>query len=346
MLNKLTRRDFIGTTAMAGAALSLGTLGAVSRTSAATAAASPFKTKLYRGLGCRIASVKETAEKAAKCGYDGLEMWEWDVDIAKAREARAIAEANGLRIHSLVRAWTNLNNADTFDKDVESVKKALRVARAYGSDAILWVPCRVAPPAVNPWDFQIEFDPKTLRVKKVAAGDNAPYADYIRLQNEASAATEKAIEQLIPVAAEEGITIALENVWNQLWVKPEFAAAFVKQFDNLWVKMYFDLGNNCKYAPTEDWLRAMGKSTLAKLHIKDFAIDKTDLKQGGKFVPIGYGSIDWVSVRKTIEEVGYNGWVTLEDVSHYSNEEHIKILNAFFDGKLTREFAESVKKYK
>lgn len=342
MSNAMTRRDFLGTTAVAGAALSMGAMGTLS--TAAEGENQTYKTQLYHGLGCRIATVRETAEKAAKCGYPGLEMWEWDVDLAKAREARAIAEANGLRIHSLVRAWTNLNDPETFEKDVESIKKAIKIARAYGSDAILWVPCRVSPPDIKPWDFSIDFDPETCHVKGVVKGDNAPFAEYIRLQNEASAITEKAIEQIIPVAAYEGVTIALENVWNQLWVMPEFAAAYVKRFDNLWVKMYFDLGNNCKYAPTERWLRALGKSALAKLHIKDFEIDRK-APQGGKFVPIGYGSIDWVSVRNTIEEVGFNGWVTLEDVAHYSNEEHMSILNAFFAGKLTKQFAESVKKF-
>jgi sugar phosphate isomerase/epimerase len=38
-------------------------------------------------------------------------------------------------------------------------------------------------------------------------------------------------------------------------------------------------------------------------------------------VPIGKGSIDWVSVRKTIEEIGYNGWVTIES-GGYTDGEH------------------------
>ena len=341
-MNQVTRREFLGTTAVAGAAM---TLGVNAQTATAAEPAKKYKTQLFKSYSCpKAANIKEIAPMVAAAGYTGIEIWDWDVDIKTAREARAVAEANGLRIHSLVRAWTTINNAETFAKDVESVKKALRSARAYNADAILWVPCRVAAPAINPWEFKIEYDPATLQVSKVVAGDNAPFADYIAKQNEANAATAKAIEELIPVAAYEGVTLALENVWNQLWVMPQFAAAYIKQFDNLWVKSYFDLGNNAKYARTEEWLKALGRSTIAKLHIKDFLIDRKN-KNGGQFVPIGFGSIDWIAVRNAIEEIGYNGWVNLEDVKHFTPEEHSKILDGFFAGKLTKAYAAAIKNF-
>jgi len=209
------------------------------------------------------------------------------------------------------------------------VKRMIRVTAAYGADAILLVPCRVDGRMPKPSQFNIDFDPATLRVKTVAEGDNAPFADYIAAHNRATKLSRAAVEELIPVAIENGITIALENVWNNLWVLPDFAAAFVKSFKHERVQAYLDLGNNVRYAPTEQWLRAMGP-LLVKLHIKDFKIDR-EKEREGEFVPIGKGSIDWVSVRKVIDEVGYNGWVSIECGGYKPDDEHSAKYSALMD---------------
>ena len=139
------------------------------------------------------------------------------------------------------------------------------------------------------------------------------------------------MEELIPVAEAEGVTIGIENVWNNLWCAPNFYAAFVRSFSNTWVKAYFDLGNHVKYAKTEDWLRACGKDLLVKLHIKDFKVDKSK-GAGGDFVPIGKGSVDWKSVRDCIEEIGYSGWVT-QEAGGYTDKSYAQIFADFFAGK-------------
>ncbi len=343
--SKWTRRDFLGTTAVLGAALPMMGLNGMAA-SAESVESKSYKTKLYKACGVQMGSAKATIEKAAKEGYQGLEMWDWNVDIVKAREIRAIAEANGVRIHSVVRAWTNFNQPAGVKADIESVKKALQTAHAYGADTILLVPCRISERGVLPADkFKIDFDPNTCMVKSIVDGDNSSYKKYIELHNEATKISRQCVEETIATAAYEGVTIALENVWNNLWVCPKLAAAFVKMFDNHWVKAYLDLGNNCKYAPTEDWLRALGKENIAKLHIKDFRINP-EKPNGGDFVPIGYGSINWVSVRNVIEEIGYNGWITTEDVNHYSLGEHVQILDKFFAGNLTQAEATKIKPFK
>jgi len=292
--------------------------------------ASPFTTKLHSAtiVGGIDAG---TVENLAKLGYEGVEITAWDVEPSQAAEARKICEANGIKIHSVMRAWTDVNlGPERAAADVKSIERALRAAAAYGASTVLLVPCKIGGHAPDPWDLKIDFDPDTCMVKSVCEGDNEPYAEYIEAQNAATEASFKYVGQTLPVAAYEGVTIGLENVWNGLWCTPEFFAAFVKAFDNVWVKTYFDLGNHTKYAPAEDWLRAL-KGTICKLHIKDFLIDKTK-PSGGDFVPIGKGSIDWKSVRKVIDEIGYDGFVTLES-GGYSLEEHATIFSNFFDGK-------------
>lgn len=211
-----------------------------------------------------------------------------------------------------------------------NLKEVGEVAAAHGASALLLVPGRVGVRGPNPAQFNIAFDPKTLRVSAVVRGDNAPFADYIAAQNRATELTSAAMDRLIPVAAREGVIIAHENVWNNLWVLPELAAAFVRSFDSPWVGAYLDLGNHVRYAPTEQWLRAFG-SSIVKLHIKDFKIDRAK-ENDGEFVPIGRGSIDWKSVRSVIEEVGYNGWVTVEEKG-YADAEYSALMDRFFAGQ-------------
>jgi hexulose-6-phosphate isomerase len=291
----------------------------------------PFKTRLLKALIAGVAD-DATCERIAKAGFPGVELTKKEVTVEQAAQGRAVAEKHGLRIHSFMVGWAEFNHADDAKRraSVEDVKRLIRVAAAYGADTVLLVPCRVGGNMPKPSQFKIDFDPETLLVKTVAEGDNAPFAEYIAAQNRATELSRAAVEELIPVAVENRVTVALENVWNNLWVLPEFAAAFVRSFRHERVKAYLDLGNNVRYAPTEQWLRTFGR-TIAKLHIKDFKIDRAK-KNDGDFVPIGQGSIDWKSVREVIEEIGYNGWVTIES-GGYTDAEHSALMDRFFAGQ-------------
>jgi L-ribulose-5-phosphate 3-epimerase len=194
---------------------------------------------------------------------------------------------------------------------LDNVRKALRAAKAYGADAVLVVPCRVGGmPMPEAWEFDIAFDEKTGHVTRVATGDNTKFEDYIKAQNRATDTSRTAVEKLIPLAEELKVVIALENVWNNLWVKPALYKHFIASFANPWVKSYFDIGNHVKYAPPQDWIKALGP-LIVKLHIKDFQLNPDG--HGGKFVHPRDGSIDWPAVRRALSDVGYDCWATIED---------------------------------
>jgi hexulose-6-phosphate isomerase len=125
------------------------------------------------------------------------------------------------------------------------------------------------------------------------------------------------------------VIIALENVWNNLWVKPDLFQNFVAWFSSPWVQAYFDIGNHVKYAPSPDWIRTLGKLTV-KCHVKDFKL-KAD-GHGGDFVHPRDGSVNWPEVRKALDEVGYNGWMSIED-GGLSLEEFSRRLDLIIAGK-------------
>jgi len=303
MNTHLTRRDFVKTSAAAGFGL---------WATGGSDAHAAFKTKLHKAMIRKKPSEKELQE-LKDAGFEGVEGG--IVTVEEAAECRKIADKLGMRIHSVLRGWAEFNSEDPakVESSLKLTEDALRAAHAFGADAILLVPCRVGGKELampEAWEFDIEFDKKTGHVKKVVAGDNEKYKDYIAAQNRATDTSRAAVKKLIPLAKQLKVVIALENVWNNLWVKPALFQNFVASFHNEWVKAYFDIGNHMKYQKPEDWIRALGP-LLAKCHIKDFQLNPDG--HGGKFVHPRDGSVNWPVVRQALEEVGYNGWLTIED---------------------------------
>lgn len=317
-MRRIGRREFLATSAAATAALTLtGSLRAADGYS-----------KLSKAL---IGAPDEATMRAWKeAGFDGFESNRWDVTPEEAEKTRKLAESCGLKIHSVLRGWTNFNKADVVDRDVAGVETALRATQAYGGNALLLVPCRIGGMAMpEAWEFQIEFDPANGHLTRVAAGDNARYADYIAAHNEATDASRKAVERLIPVAEKTGVVIALENVWNNLWVKPDLFANFVGSFKSPWVQAYFDIGNHVKYAPSQEWIAALGKLIVC-CHVKDFKLNPDG--HGGQFVNIRDGSVDWPTVRKALADIGYADWMTIEG-GDLSLAEHSQRLDEIIAGR-------------
>lgn len=324
---QLKRRSFVkgAVFAAAGAATMRGLHVAAADTEQS------FKTQLYKShIKPRVTD--DLCEKLMKVGIIGLELTDKGVTLEEARAGRVLAEKHGMTIHSFMGGWASLGekDPDKRQKGVEDVANWIRTAAAYGASTMLLVPHRIGGTMPKPAEFNIDFDPATLLIKSVVDGDNAPYKNYIEEHNSATLNSLESINQLIPVAAKEGVIIGIENVWNNMWVKPEFAKAYLDAFNSVWVRQYFDLGNHTRYDKAEKWLDVFGRS-IAKLHIKDFKIER-GATNDGEFVPIGKGSVDWVGVRGAIERAGYNGWVSIES-GGWSDEEHSRILDSIFAGK-------------
>lgn len=317
-MRRIGRRQFMATSAAATAALTL----------SGSLRAAPAAPAMQKAL---IGAPNEATLKAWKdAGFDGFECNRWDTTPEEAEKLRKLADSCGMKIHSVLRGWTNFNKADVVDRDVASVETALRATRAYGGNALLLVPCRIGGMAMpEAWEFQIEFDPATGHLTRVAEGDNARYAEYIAAHNEATDASRKAVERLIPEAERTGVVIALENVWNNLWVKPDLFANFVNSFGSPWVQAYFDIGNHVKYAPPEQWIAALGKR-IVRCHVKDFKLNPDG--HGGQFVNIRDGSVNWPVVHQALADVGYAGWMTIEG-GDLSPAEHSQRLDQIIAGK-------------
>jgi len=317
MDHRTTRREMLAATSAAALALSAPSF----------LQAQEFKTKLYKAVIVGKPDEK-TLEKLKAAGYDGVEASPCAVD--QAAKCREVAEKVGMKIHSVLRGWASFNGPSGADNGMKATQDALRAAAAYGAGAVLLVPCRIGGMAMpQAWEFKIEFDDKTGHLTKVADGDNSQYEAYIKAHNHAIDTSTEAVKKLIPLAEELKVVIALENVWNNLWVQPAIFAHFVKSFNHPWVKAYFDIGNHVKYAPSEQWVKALG-ANLCRCHAKDFKL-KAD-GHGGDWANIRDGSVNWPAVRQAMEDVNFNSFLTIEG-GGCSLEEHSKRLDLIFAGK-------------
>ena len=239
---------------------------------------------------------------ARDAGFEAIEMR----TIASSHEAAEILQASkqtGVRVHSVMNAdhWEfPLSSGDpvVVKRSVEGVEMSLRNAALWGADAVLLVPAVV--------DRQTSYQQAWERSQRVIK------------------------ERLLPVAQELKVIIAVEEVWNKFLLSPLEFARYVDEFQSPWVKAYFDVGNVVFYGYPQDWIRTLG-ARIVKVHFKDFQLDR----QNGRFAweNIGEGDIDWIEVRRALEEIGYQGYVTTELTG--GTPEYLKDVAARVDKVLT-----------
>jgi L-ribulose-5-phosphate 3-epimerase len=218
---------------------------------------------------------------ARTAGFEAIEMQ----TITSAEEAAEIKEAAvkaGLRIHSVMNSdhWRlPLSSAEpeVVNGSVKGMETSMRNAKLWGADAVLLVPAVV--------DAKTGYRDAWTRSQRV-----------IR-------------ERLLPVARELNIVIAVEEVWNKFLLSPIEFARYVDEFESPLLRAYFDVGNIVFYGFPQDWIRTLGPR-IAKMHLKDFSLDRKNDKYAWK--NIGEGDIDWPEVRRALAEVKYNGFVTTE----------------------------------
>ncbi len=239
-------------------------------------------------------SVTDKFKLLKDLGYDGVEM---DSQFAvPAKEILAAQDATGIPAQGVVNAnhWSIRLSDPTADlraKALEELLAGIRYTHEIGGSTLLLVP-GAARDAVNENKEQVW--------ERSIAG----------------------IRQAIPLAAELGVRICIENVWNHFLYqhgddaptdqKPDEFIRYVDEINSAWVGIYFDLSNHRKYSYAPDWIRAMG-TRIVKCDTKDYRLAK-DAGEGKKegFCDIGDGSVDWAETRKALADINYYGWISSE----------------------------------
>ena len=212
---------------------------------------------------------------ANECGFEGIEHSPVD-DLDAAKKLASLARDAGVPIHSIVYGGWGAPFSDpdpkVIEKGLAGMETALRSAKALGAETVLLVPAIVT--------------------ETVSYGDA-----YKRSQEH--------IRKLLPLAEQLGIIIAVENVWNKFLLSPLEFARYVDEFESPWLRAYFDIGNVIIYGYSQDWIRTLGKR-IVKIHLKDFK------RKGYQWTNLLEGDVNWKQVRRALDDVGYDGFLTPE----------------------------------
>jgi len=238
---------------------------------------------LRKGLGIGMigpgATLGDKFLLARDCGFEGIEL-NGPSDLARD-EVLAACEKSGLAVPSVVDSvhWQHsLGDADPEQRSLAraGLEAALRDAQAFKASSVLLVPALVDKG--RPYDVAWKHSVAELR-------------------------------RVAPLAAELGVRIAVENVWNNFLLTPTEANRYLEEIGSDWVGWHLDLGNLLIYGWPEQWVRILGPRIL-KLHIKEYSRKK--LNEVGRWagfdVELGEGDNDWPAIMQALDEVGYDGW--------------------------------------
>ena len=263
---------------------------------AAAAVSDPLAGRLKKTLKIGMvklpgAGLADRFKLAKAAGFDGIEMQFPGDDVAQTKAAIA---ASGLPVDGSVcgQHWQIRHtspDAETRKQALSNLTQAIRDTSAVGGHSVLVVVGKGADgPEAEIWERSVEN-----------------------------------ISQAIPLAAELGVQILIENVWNQFLYDHEGGAdqtaeklaRYVDDFQSPWVGMQFDIGNHWKYGSTGDWIRLLG-SRIRKLDVKGFSRSKD------RFTAIGEGDIDFADVRQALREINFYGWLAAEVAG--GGEDHLR----------------------
>jgi L-ribulose-5-phosphate 3-epimerase len=275
----MKRRQFVKNTLLASAMVSATFVPGISNF-IAPAVRSLKRGIMWGSIGVGT-TILEKFQLSKQAGFEGIEL----MSHLDRNEVLNAQDATGLKIQSVCGSlcWKlPLSHPDSKirEEGLAALRVTLEDAKAYGAETILLVPGRVS--------------------------EDVSYDDCWKRSVEE-------IKKVIPLAEKLNVQIAIENVWNNFLLSPMESVNYVDQFQTSIIRFYFDCGNVLVYGWPEQWIKILSKR-IAKVHIKEFSRKIAD-KQGkfaGFDVKLQEGDVNWPVVMKALDDIGYNGWTTIE----------------------------------
>ena len=293
-----TRRDFLTTTALAGAALALRADGSI-----ASAAAKPTpKKKVKLGIStysywhfktAKVA-IETVIDKSAELGVEGVDILHRQMEIpekepldaagrAYLRRLKRHAFTNGIDLICLSTHQSFVNpKPDEVDKNVEHTQKCIEIAYQLG------IPCiRIN---TGRWN-RVDFD--TLMAQR---GMEDPLPGYT--EEDGFKWCIDGIQRCLPKAEECGVILALENHWG-LARTPEGLLRIINALPSPWLGVLMDTGNFLEN-PYEK---------LKQIASKTIFVQAKTYHGGGEWYTL---DLDYKKIAAMLADVNYTGYVSLE----------------------------------
>ena len=266
----MDRRSFLAATAATGVLTGLA--------SAQTTGRLPIEKGLVYGMLGRQGSNKFRFQMAREAGFECVEAYTTE-DPKMVDEIAKASQDTGLRIHGVMNQahWRyplSSGDPEAVKISMEGMRTSLRNAKTWGAQTVLLVPAVV--------------DPDTT-------------------YEQAMERSKRQVSELLPLAEQLKVIIAIENVWNKFLLSPIEFADYVDSFKSPYLQAYFDVGNIPLYGYPEHWIRSLGKR-IVRVHFKDFRFRNRQ----AEFVNLLDGDINWPGIYDSFQAIGYKGPISLE----------------------------------
>lgn len=236
----------------------------------------------------RDSRIDESLALCGELGYDGLEILLTDEGQLNMGSTASDYERlstwsreSGVELCSICAALTADTSFTSDDPKVRDLgigktRKMIEAGAALGIDAFLLVPGGVTE--------EISYD-----------------VAYNR--------TLEALQEIKSAAEAHRVAIAIENVWNKLFVSPLEARDFLDKVDSEYVGWFFDVGNVLLFGFPEQWIDILGRR-IKKVHFKDFKMDHG--RRQYAWTQLMDGAVNWPRVMTALRNVGYDDYVISE----------------------------------
>ena len=118
----------------------------------------------------------------------------------------------------------------------------------------------------------------------------------------------RALQMILPYAAERQIALGIENIWNKFLLSPLEFVDFIDSFDSPWIGAYFDVANILDYGYPDHWIEDLG-NRLKRIHFKDY---RQDIAGVAGFTNLLQGDVPWDRVITALHKIKYRGWIVAE----------------------------------
>jgi hexulose-6-phosphate isomerase len=248
----------------------------------------------------------ECFRRARAAGFEGLEIrmvgqLTPESPASEVRRLREVARGEGMTIVSMwpygATREIHLPDAAARQAGVELFKRVVAMAAELGCGELLIVPGRVM------WDRRAQLG----------------YEDVWKRSSEALA-------KVAPAAQQAGVVLGIENVSNKFLLSPLEMRAYIDQFHSPAVGAHLDAGNMMPIGFPQDWIATLG-ARIRRVHIKDYK----NAREGGRYVGLLEGDVDWKGVMAGLVKVGYRGFISPEFGHDAGDPEQVTKLSKALD---------------
>ncbi|MBQ7719770.1 MAG: sugar phosphate isomerase/epimerase [Clostridia bacterium] len=247
------------------------------------------KTGFFANGSFREHSLAEACAILKNIGYDAIELdMGWIGGVGAEEAVRTVSES-GLILSEVMLQYDYVC-MDRSESEANISKTEEDIRRC--ADAGIGV-------------FNLFTGPRPWIKNKVIIGENMTMGQAWEM-------VFSAFDRLVPLATKLGVKLAVENVWGMLCHDFYTASYLIGRYGSPCLGVNFDPSHDQLAGNTdmEFIVRSWGKERIKHVHLKDAA----GTQKAGLFTfpPLGEGYVDWNGFFKGLDEIGYDGVLSVE----------------------------------